>query len=84
MLFKVIYKREIEKNDLYEIVNLKRDHISPDLYSKLLQAQSTSVSVERSFSMLKKLLRDDRNFLPENIEHYIVLYYNSSIKRDVE
>ena len=35
------------------------------------------ISVERSFSMLGKLLAKDRNFLPENITHYLVLHYNA-------
>lgn len=38
----------------------------------------TSTEVERSFSQLKKLLADDRNFLPENIEQYIRIKFDNN------
>ena len=39
-------------------------------------SQSTSASVERSFSMMKKLLAKDRNYSVANVIHYIILHYN--------
>ena len=72
--------KRLQKNELSDIVHFKRADVSPAIYSKLLSAQCTSVSVERSFSMLKKLLAKDRNFLPENVGKYFMLYFNLSSK----
>jgi len=62
--------------ELMSIVNLTRPDVSPSLYAQLLQCQPTSASVERSFSMLNKLLAKDRNFKPENVKKYLTLYFN--------
>ena len=72
--------KRLQKNELSDIVHFKRADVSPAIYSKLFSAQCTSVSVERSFSMLKKLLAKDRNFLPENVGKYFMLYFNLSSK----
>ena len=37
----------------------------------------TTAAVERSFSLLAKLLAKDRHFLPSNVEKYLCVYYNS-------
>jgi len=42
------------------------------------KAQPTTASVERSFSVLKKLLAKDRNFEAENVQHHMILHFNSS------
>ena len=34
-------------------------------------SQPTTAAVERSFSILGKLFRKDRKFLPENVEKYL-------------
>jgi len=52
-------------------------NLSPAEYSKLRKAQPSSGDVERSFSKLNHLLADDRNFLEDNIEQYIVCYANN-------
>jgi len=42
----------------------------------------TNVQVERSFSMYRDILSDKRkNFITDNLEKYIILYYNASIKK---
>ena len=47
--------RHLEQNkDIKQIMDLARDDIPPRLYAKLRKCQVTSVSVERSFSMLRK------------------------------
>ena len=46
---------------------MERQDISPTVYYMLQNSQSTSASVERSFSMFKKLLAKDRNFKVENV-----------------
>ena len=45
-------------------------------YALLQKAQPASAAVERSFSMLSKLLRKDRNFDVKNVKKYMMLYYN--------
>ena len=47
-------------------------------HAKLLQCQATSCSVERSFSMLGKLLAKDRKFAQDNVWKYLALYVNKT------
>jgi len=49
-------------NDLTAIAKMSKANVSPALYAKLLKCQATSCSVERSFSMLGKLLAKDQHF----------------------
>ena len=70
-------EKRLNKNDIGIIVGMKQPDISPATYAKLLDCQPTSASVERSFSMLNKMLAKDRNFNPDNVRKYIVLHYNS-------
>ena len=48
-------KKIMQNNDISEIINMERKDISPAVYHILQNSQPTSASVERSFSMLKKL-----------------------------
>ncbi len=69
-------KERLLKNDIMSIVNMKNDDISPIEYSNLLNCNPTSIAVERSFSYLQNLLRENRNFKEENIKKYLFLQYN--------
>ena len=68
----------MQNNDISKIINIQRQHISPAVYHMLQNSQTTSASVERRFSMLKKLLAKDRNFKVENLRHYMILHFNAS------
>ena len=57
---------------------MERQDISPAVYHMLQNYQPPSASVERSFSMLKKMLAKDRNFKVESVRHYIILHFNAS------
>ena len=71
-------KKRLEKNkDLEAIISMTRNDVNPGIYAALQECQPTSASVERSFSMLGKLLAKDRNFLPDNIGKYLLLQYNN-------
>lgn len=70
-------KRIKANEDFLNVMKLTRTDISPALYATLQQCQTTSVSVERSFSMLNKLLAKDRNFKDENVEKYFMMLFNS-------
>ena len=59
--------KRMQNNDISQIMNIDRQDISPAVYHMLQNSQPTSASVERSFSMLKKLLAKDRNFKVENV-----------------
>ena len=59
--------KRMQNNDISVIINMERQDISPAMYHMLQNSQPTSASVERSFSMLKKLLAEDRNFKVENV-----------------
>ena len=58
-------KKRMQNNDISEIINMERQDISPAVYHMLQNSQLISASVERSFSMLKKLFAKDRNFKVE-------------------
>ena len=73
-----ICKRLQNNPSFLDIIELKRTDISPALYELLQKCQPTSISVERSFSILKKMLATDRNFKAENVEFYCMMLYNSS------
>ena len=75
------YKNEeicirLSNSDLKTIINCTNLTIDPTNYALLQKAQPTSAAVERSFSMLSKLLRKDRNFDVKNVKKYMMLYYN--------
>ena len=65
-------KNRMQNNDISEIINMERQDILPAVYYMLQNFQPTSASVERSLSMLKKLLAEDRNFKVENVRHYMI------------
>ena len=79
---KYIVKR-LADNDITVIVKLTNPNISPSMYQLLRECPPTSISVERSFSMLKKLIATDRNFNEVNLFHYIFCYFNSKVN-DIE
>ena len=66
------------QNNISKMINMERQDISPAVYHMLQNSQPTSVSVERSFSMLRKLLVKDRNFKAENVQHYMILHFIAS------
>ena len=68
----------MQNNDISEIINVERRDISPAMYHMHQNSQPTSAFVERSFSMLKKLLAKDRKFKFENVQHYTILHFNAS------
>ena len=70
-------KERIKKNGISKLYDCSDTTIEPFVYAKLYHCQSTSISVERCFSILNKLLAKDRNFKPENIDNYLVCKYNS-------
>ena len=71
-------KIRMQNNDISEIINMERQDILPAVYYMLQNSQSISGSVERSFSLLKKLSAKDRNFKVENLRHYMNLHCNAS------
>ena len=62
-------EKRMQNNDISEIIKLERQDISLAVYHMLQNSQPTSASVERSLSMLKKLLAKDRYFNAENERH---------------
>ncbi len=70
-------RKRMEKNsDVKSIMEMKRDGVCPALFAKLQCCQPTSAAVERSFSILGKLLRKDRHFLPCNVAKYLCIHFN--------
>ena len=70
--------KRLFNSDLETIINCTNLTIDPTSYAVLQKAQPTSAAVERSFSMLNKLLRKDRNFDVKNVKKYMMLYYNKT------
>ena len=71
-------KTRMQNNDISEIIKMKRQNISTAVYHMLQNFQPTSAFVERSFSMLKKLLAKDKSFKVKNVRHYMILHFNAS------
>ena len=69
-------KKRLSNSDLETIINCTNLTIDPTSSALLQKAQPTSAPVERSFLMLSKLLRKDRNFDVKNVKKYMMLYYN--------
>lgn len=69
--------KRMRKNGLAAIMLRELSDVSPRTYTKLERCPATSIAVERSFSMLKKLNAHDRNFKEGNIENYLICKYNS-------
>ena len=70
--------KRLSNSDLDTIINCTNLTIDPTSYALLQEAQPTSAAVESSFSMLNKLLRNDRNFDVKNVKKYMMLYYNKT------
>ena len=58
-------------SDLETVIKCTNLTIDPTSYALLQKAQPTSAAVERSFSMLSKSLRKDRNFHFKKIKKYV-------------
>ena len=63
--------------DLINIMEAKDSSVAPFIYALLHKALPTMAAVEHSFSLLNKLLRKDHNFLPQNMNKYILLHFNN-------
>jgi len=64
------------KSELKGIVEMIRPNISPELYPRLSNCQATSCTVEKSFSVLGKVLAKRRHFSSKNVWKYLALYIN--------
>ena len=73
---KLYLDKRLESNEIFAIHQMKNQTVSPKTYALLLNCQPTSCSVERSFSLLGKLLAKDRNFNVANVQKYICVLYN--------
>ena len=73
---KITLKKRLSNSDLETILNCTKLTINPTSYALLQKAQPTSAAVEKSFSILSKLLRKGRNFVVKNVKKYMMLYYN--------
>ena len=71
-------RRRLAVNELQHINNMSRPGISPELYGLLQNAQPTTSSVERAFSIVGNLYTDDRPFDPNSVGAYMRLLYDSS------
>ena len=69
--------KRLSNSDLETIINCTNLTIDTS-YTLLQKAKPTSAAVERSFSMLNKLLRKDINFDVKNVKKYMMLYYNKT------
>ena len=70
-------RKRMEKNsDVNSIMEMKHDGMCPALFAKLQSCQPTSAAIEHSFSILGKILRKERHFLPCNVEKYLRILFN--------
>ena len=72
-------QKKLGSNEISEIVtNYENINLSLNIINLLFDAPATSISVERSFSLLGKMLQNDRPFNDENIKYYIISLYNKT------
>ena len=69
------FEKQRSNSDLKPKINCTNLTIDQTSYALLQKAQPTIAAVERSFSMLSKLLKKDSNFDVKNIKKYIILNY---------
>ena len=67
-------KKRLSNSNLETIVNCANLTIKPASNVLLQKAQPTSAAVEKSFSMLSKLLRKVRNFDAKDVKKYMMLF----------
>ena len=76
----VLFDDRFELNsNLKAIVAMTQLNITPEPHTKLLNCQATSHSVERRFSMLRKLLAKNLYFWPDNVWKYLALFVYKSL-----
>ena len=68
----------MREGDVQNIAAHSNTDLDPATYSLLYNCPATSLNVERSFSMLKRMLRVDRNFSSNSIEAYFMSYYSTN------
>ena len=71
--------KQLQKQDIMSIINFGNRNISPSIYACLHECPVTSIAVERSFSMLNKMLCEDRQFAKDNIFKYFCFYNNYNV-----
>ncbi|ORD93665.1 hypothetical protein ECANGB1_1789 [Enterospora canceri] len=70
------YTKKFNKNLISEICNNTITGVGNGQIDRLKKCPSTSVEVERSFSMVTKMMAKDRNFDMANFEAYVMIRYN--------
>ena len=70
-------KSRFKNNEFLRISSFEKDGITPKIFNELMRCPSTSISIERSFSLLNKLVTKEKHFNDINVEKYMVLYCNS-------
>ena len=68
--------KKMQNNNISKIMNMERPHITQAVYRLFQYSQSTTASVERSFSMLRNRSAKDRKFIVENVKQYMALHFN--------
>ena len=61
---------------MMDITKMSRQEVPPAVYCLLKRRQPTTAAVERSFSMLNKLLAKNKNFLPKNVKRNMCMHCN--------
>ena len=65
-----------KSNEIHKIYENLKDDENKQLFELLKKCPSTSILVERSFSVLNKMLSKDRNFISDNFIKYLKLKIN--------
>ena len=75
IIYKIIHWQGYDQMT-FNVSTFSNSEIDPLLSADLSKYPPTSIVVERNFSMLKILLAEDYNFLPDNVSMYFLFYYN--------
>ena len=70
-------KKRLGQDDFLSILSNEGVVRSPMDHFQMRRMPATTLKIERSFSMLKQVVRDNRNFCDDNVEKVFMCYYNS-------
>ena len=72
-------KKRLSNSASETVINCTNLTVDLSSHALLQKAETTSVAVERLFSMLNKILRKDGNFDAKNVKNYMMLHYNKKL-----
>ncbi len=68
--------RRIDEDDFIGIIENSFDFLEPAEIACIKKCPATTITIERAFSMIGSILDNNRHFADQNIENYVICYFN--------